>query len=106
MDFQGDEENTVQKIDDHIFQMWEQVIVPYMEDVGNNMILDQLDAYDARPFWRFFYEKNPVYIHLDENENENKRDSDDVQHVNSEDSLNNRNFNQRTHDFETIDLDN
>lgn len=99
MDFQGDEESTVQKIDDHIFQMWEQIIVPYMEDIGNNVILDQLDSYDARPFWRFFYEKNPVYIHLDEKES---KESKDDKYVNSEESPNNRNFYQHTPDFETI----
>jgi metal-responsive CopG/Arc/MetJ family transcriptional regulator len=54
-------------LDEHIKNMWKTIMVPYIEDWNNNHILDKLDVCDSTAFWRLFSEKNPVYIHLDEN---------------------------------------
>lgn len=55
----------MENLNDHILKMWDDVMVPYLEDFNNNLILDKLDPYDPTPFIKLFCEENFVYKDLE-----------------------------------------
>lgn len=52
-------EEIINRMDNCIFDMWKNVIMPYKEDYMNNDVLDKLNGYDV--FYNFFIENNEVY---------------------------------------------
>jgi len=52
-----DLENKLEKIENHIEELWDNVMLPYLED--DNAILTKLSPIDSIYFTRYMYDNNP-----------------------------------------------
>lgn len=61
MDYYGIEEDCYSQIDeinfevmdDHIKELWDKVMIPYLRNINHRQILDKLNEYDYDKFYRF-----------------------------------------------------
>lgn len=53
-------------LQDHILNMWELVIIPYLENHPNRAILDKLTSRDYNRFLEFFMNNSQAYQELDQ----------------------------------------
>ena len=52
------------KMDEHIRNLWDEVIVPYLENYNERQILDQLTVNDYDKFYGYMTSNNEVYKHV------------------------------------------
>ena len=52
--------NNYNNIDKHIRILWDNVMVPYLENFNERQILDQLTTNDYNKFYEFMIKNNPI----------------------------------------------
>ena len=55
------------ELDEHLERIFEEVIVPYINNLGQNEILDELNDFDYGKFISFFQESSNYYEYLQDN---------------------------------------
>lgn len=56
--------NILNKMEEHIRDLWDSVIVPYLENYNERQILDQLTVNDYDKFYVYMTRNNEVYKHV------------------------------------------
>jgi hypothetical protein len=53
-----------EKIDDYIHTIWDNVMLPYLENYDSNSILDNMNTCDYDKFYKYMLDNSPAIKHL------------------------------------------